>query len=530
MVIGFVRRHWKWAVTLLFGVAVFFFWNCLYPQSLSYHEQKQLFLWTWGYLATDLSVAGGLADWLSEFMVQFYYVIWLGALCLALFFIAFQRLSYLVFADLAGSDGWIVYMLSYVLPIVMILLMGDINLMTAFPVAVVLSLLAVWMMNKAASKCKRSIWLDILLIPIIYWAVGGGCTWLYLVLRLIFILRNGYGRGIDRKLMYCCSFLYLLCLQVVADKTLLQQWPQKSVYLGLNYYLVPMKYPGEKIGYDATVYELLMQDYLVRNERWDDIIERAEKYQVTAVFSSNCINLALAQKGQLADRMFEFYQTGDDALLLHRVRDNMSTYPTMEAFWRLGLVNSCLRYAADLQESILNARKSGRLTKRLAECYMVNGNYPAAKKNIDLLKHSLFYRKWAKEAGRMLGNEALINNHPVYGKVRRLRFKNDMMFSYREKHKILGQLFMNNPQNRMALSYFLGELLLRGDHNMFLHYLPWAKQYGGYLNMPWGYQDAVKAIETRGALKNSPYAEYGKRQSQKQMAHIQVPEMEESVK
>ena len=129
--------------------------------------------------------------------------------------------------------------------------------------------------------------------------------------------------------------------------------------------------------------------------------------------------------------MFDFYQSGEDALVAPRMRDNMSSYPTMETFWRLGMVNSSLRYASDLQESILNARKSGRLTKRIVQCQMVNGRYAIARKNIDLLRHSLFYSEWATKAEAMLGDEAAIDNDNELGRVRQLRFRKEMVYSYR---------------------------------------------------------------------------------------------------
>ena len=95
---------------------------------------------------------------------------------------------------------------------------------------------------------------------------------------------------------------------------------------------------------------------------------------------------ALAQQRLLADRMFDFYQTGEDALILPRTRDLTSMLPSAEVFWRLGMVNSAQRYMFDTQESILNARKSGRCTKRIAECMMVNGHYQTARKQTALLR------------------------------------------------------------------------------------------------------------------------------------------------
>jgi hypothetical protein len=226
---------------------------------------------------------------------------------------------------------------------------------------------------------------------------------------------------------------------------------------------------------------------------------------------SNSVNLALSQKGQLSDRMFDFYQSREDALLMPMRSDLISNMPTAEAFFRLGLVNSAQRYMSDMQESILNGRKSGRMEKRIIECLLINGKYVVARKHIDLLRKSLFYRTWAEEAALCLNNDAKVAAHPVMGRLRRLRFKEDFLFSYAEADKILGRLFWENKENKMALEYFIGQILLNGNIPFFMQSLSWAQQYGNYTRMPLVYQDAVNYVQQQGNVPSSPYGAYVKR-------------------
>ena len=420
-------RYWNWGLSVLVGIGIFLFWYVAYPHALSYQEQYQLFLWTWDYFWERMSLPGGLADWLGEFIVQFYYVEWIGALLLALLFVALQRLT------------------------LRLLTHGD------SPRVIRLRLLTQGT------------------VPMILLSAG-----------------------------------WLLAVQLAVYAWLLPQWPLSMAMTGLNYYRIPLHYP-QWSGYDKDMYELIRMDYLVRHERWDEIVKRAGEYQVRAPFWSNCVNLALSQKRLLADRMFDFYQSGEDALIIPRTRDLTSMLPSAEAFWRLGMVNSAQRYMFDTQESILNGRKSGRCTKRIAECMLVNGHYQTARKQIDLLKKSLFYRDWAEEAEAMLGNEAKVNAHPVYGRLRKLRYKENFLYSYEEMDKMLGLLFMNNQENKMALDYFMAQMLLKGNMQGFQQYLQWAQQYGGYRMMPLGYQDAMRCIQMQGRVAGSPYAAYVKR-------------------
>ena len=76
---------------------------------------------------------------------------------------------------------------------------------------------------------------------------------------------------------------------------------------------------------------------------------------------------------------------------------------------------------------------------------------------------------------------------------------------------MFGLLFMNNTENKMALDYFLAQMLLRGNVKGFQQYLGLAQQYGGYRQMPLGYQDAIMCIQRKGNVSGSPYASYVKR-------------------
>ena len=507
-------KYCNWGLSVLVGIGMFLFWYVWYPHALSYQEQYQLFLWTWDYFVERVSLPGGFADWLGEFIVQFYYVEWLGALLLALLFVMLHRVTLKLMDQKDHSTSLIPGLMSLVPVALLWWLMGDINVLLSLPVAIVLALALALIENQR----DRSMILTILLIPIIYWLIGP-VVWLYVIIRVI---QMGW------KHLWTAG--WLVAVQVMVYAWLLPQWPLQQAMTGLNYYRIPLHYP-QWSGYDKDMYELIRQDYLVRNERWDEIVKRAGEYQVRTPFWSNCVNLALSQKRLLADRMFDFYQSGEDALIMPRVRDLTSMLPSAEAFWRLGMVNSAQRYMFDTQESILNGRKSGRCTKRIAECMIVNSHYQTASKQLDLLKKSLFYRGWAKEMEKMIeaeieteteadqttptpsysGGEISVDKHTIYGKMRQLRYKENFLYSYEEMDKMFGLLLMNNTDNKMALDYFLAQMLLKGNLQGFQQYLGMAQQYGGYRQMPLGYQDVIRCIQMQGNVPGSPFASYVKR-------------------
>lgn len=540
---------------MLLGIGVLLFWGIGFPHALSYQEQYQLFLWTTDYFWERVSVAGGFADWVGEFITQFYYYPWIGAALLAILYVLLQRLV----ARLLPSS---LYLMSFV-PVVLVWWhMGNVSVLLSYLVAMIGVIFLEGILwgdgdNGLSGLNGRYGWgIEILLIPIIYWALGP-MVWLYALLRMA---RSGWKKG--------WLLLWTGAVQVMISAWILVQWPLTMITLSMTYFRVPMEIPvlqwlipvvtagivwggrgffgnglNERYGlngryggwyivqvvvlvvlgwfsfnkgYDKDVYELIWQDYQIRHEQWDKIIKRAKDHVVRTTFWSNSVNLALSQKRLLADRMFDFYQSGDDALIMPRMRDLTSNLPSAEAYYRLGLVNSAQRYMFDIQESILNGKKSGRCTKRIVECMLVNGHYKPSLKYIDLLEKSLFYRGWAQEARRVVTADAKtreqrINAHPKLGWLRQIRFKDDFLYSHSEKDKIFGLLFMNNHDNKMALDYFIGEMLLRGNVQGVMQYMRWAEQYGGYRSMPIGYQDAVQCIRKQGNLSGSMYGSYVRR-------------------
>ncbi len=174
------------------------------------------------------------------------------------------------------------------------------------------------------------------------------------------------------------------------------------------------------------------------------------------------------------------------------------------------IVNSARRYMYDIQESILNGRLSGRCMKRIAGCFIVDGQYTMARKYLDVLKQSLFYRRWALDSEQALGKDALIEANADWKRARQFRFRKNFLYSYEQAYKMFGLLFTDNTGNKMALSYFMGDMLLKGKVQKFMGYMAWVQRYGGYQQMPVGYADALECIQSHGR-KSGLYAEYVQR-------------------
>ena len=80
---------------------------------LLYQEQYLLFLYIPSYFFDKLSYPGGVGEYIAEFLTQFYYYPYLGALIVALLLGGIQRLMYRIMLKMQkNSIDW--YVLSFI--------------------------------------------------------------------------------------------------------------------------------------------------------------------------------------------------------------------------------------------------------------------------------------------------------------------------------------------------------------------------------------------------------------------------------
>ncbi|MGI6222254.1 MAG: DUF6057 family protein [Prevotella sp.] len=531
---------YHYLLTLIFGIAVFAFWVYLYPGMLNFHEQYQLFLFNTDYFMERISRPGGLADYISEFLVQFYYVPALGGLVIALLMMLQQRMCYRLQASLGISDGW--YALSFVPSVVLWCYQTDENALLSFTVALTLliPLMAAYV-KVSQNRLSSALWLFIG-VSIIYWLLGA-VVLVYVAFALAHALLTHRNPIIEMlSLVWALAFIWISA-----------QWlpyPLYRLYGGLHYFRFPAVIPymqmvvmvffalwplvplrilpvsqkpltqgiilaclivGTVVGlwlfYHPAKRESLEYDRLVRLERWDDVIRLANHHQPSTPMEVSCLNLALQMKGQMADNMFHYFQHGTDGLIPPFQREFTTPVPTSEIFYRVGLINDAERYAFEAQEAIPDFSKSGRLYKRLAECEIVNGHYAVAARFLRKLQQSMFYKSWADSAMTCLWNEQKVNANPEWKRLRAFRLTKDNLFSEKELDQFFGLLYAHNYSNRMAFEYLLAWQLLKGDLGAFNKYYPLGR-FAGYDHIPRSYQEALVYMwtQTHPNFQGMPYS------------------------
>ena len=548
-------KSWKPLLSLLFGVAVVIFWSVPYMSGLCFQEQYQMFLFDIGYFLERIVLPGGLADYISEFLVQFYYMPVLGGTIIALLLMSIQAISWGLMKQYGMKAVFPGYLLSFVPSIVLWCAMGDQNLLLSFVVALSGALLMGWIHNRFHNRLVKVVF-ELVSTALVYWFLGP-VVFLYAALMIGDTLMKGKQNGHILSSLGYSACLLILTVAWILLTTQSLQYPLYRIFSGLNYYRYPgtvsplplgvmiwtvvvvffgmvpdghawikklqqskvvmalayvlvivASWFGIKASFDAMTYDLIDYDFLVRTEQWDKIIEKAEKKPATTPLSVSCVNLALSQKGMLADRLFEFYQNGGEGLFPTFTRDMISPVSTAEIFFRLGMVNDAERYMFEAQEAIPNYRKSARLTRRIIECEIINGNYMVAAKLLRRLQKTLFYSNWSNQTMSLLGNEKAINQHPIYGKLRKYREKKqDFLFSDREMDQMLGLLFLNDNHNKMAYEYLVCYELLQRDMEKFMQYYPLGR-FVDYDHIPRSFQEILIGnwMKTHSDPRTIPYS------------------------
>ena len=548
-------KTWKPLLSLLFGVAVVIFWAVPFVGGLCFQEQYQMFLFDTGYFLERIVLPGGLADYISEFLVQFYYMPVLGGAIIALLLMGIQAAVWGLMKQYGARHDFPGYLLSFLPGIALWCAMGDQNVLLSFVVALFGALVIGWIHNRFHNRLVKVVF-ELVSTALVYWFLGP-VVFLYAALMIGDTLKNAKQKGnVFSGIGYSACILILTIAWILLTTQTLQ-YPLYRIFAGLNYYRYPgaisplpfvvmvwavvipflgmipcrqkslqklqqskvvialsyvlvivASWFGIKASFDEMTYDLIDYDFLVRTEQWDKIIEKAEKKQATTPLSVSCVNLALSQKGMLADRLFEFYQNGGEGLFPTFTRDMISPVSAAEIFFRLGMVNDAERYMFEAQEAIPNYRKSARLTRRIIECEIINGNYQVAAKLLRRLQKTLFYRNWANQMMALLGNEKAINRHPVYGKLRKYREKKqDFLFSDREMVQMLGLLFLNDNHNRMAYEYLMCYELLQRDMEKFMQYYPLGR-FVGYDHIPRTFQEILIGnwMKTHSDPRTIPYS------------------------
>lgn len=517
-------------------IALLVFWRFFYANHLLHKEQMQLFLLTFGYLQEHLSVQGGLAIYLGEFITQFFLNKWVAAILVSVLLIFLAIGIQKVLKTVSGNG---IYLLSFLPVIGYHFMLFDPYYKLAGLVAVVLSVwsVVVFLQFKRANL-RTSIGFVLLLLN--YWFLGGAFILFalsailievlvkfkpneeieanhsllkiipaYVIIALLvpyltrqFLVTDHLLSAYFSRAFYQFSFILptpvMLMLLSVPVLPFIYGWlPQnriKTFYGVLGVLLLAVLILGSNQLPNFSEEKEMSYDNLVQKQDWNGIIQLAENAPPVGSQSKLSLSLALAKTGQMSTKLFHFNPEPNDFFIPFNIRGQAPIIAN-EPYYYMGLTNFSKMFCIETIESTPDEKMPVRAVKRLAEDYIIDGQYQLAERYLWYLERTLFYRKWAKEAQQFLFNDEKVTTHPVWGKLRKQRVHDDFYYQYEHNDLALISLLRSDQQNKMAYEYLMGWYLLRKDFDEFLKYLPLVTTFD-YKEFPRVYQEALAYIFT----------------------------------
>ncbi len=461
-----ISKIMLWSITLFF-VAVWCLLSFYESSLLQRIEAQSLFLFDDTFFDATMNVPAGLLAYLGSFLMQFFYYPALGAtifvLLLLLLFLLVKKVfdisgrysmfallpSVLILASNTQAGYWIFYIKHPGWYYVALLgVMASLLAMWAFrkiswrmwlPFVVAWSVLLFPVLGIyacASSVCmgvmglscavrssnRKRLWMGgiipliaavvlVALVPYIWYHF-------YSTVSLEFIYGAGlpifswdFGRELNQSILpywvpFVLLFVAMLCFSATVGK--MKEAPSgfrrllvSLVSLLLYFlYLCFVRY----YWYDNQNFRIEnLQDSALWNLNWREAADLARNVDVPSRQIVMNKNVALLNLGRAGDEMFT-YPDGS-AEIDAPMNVHLTQTGGMMMYFLYGKFNFCYRWCVE------NAVESGwkpEYLKHAVRCMLAQGEYTLAKRYINILKHTMFHKGWAREYEKYIDNPELL--------------------------------------------------------------------------------------------------------------------------
>lgn len=240
---------------------------------------------------------------------------------------------------------------------------------------------------------------------------------------------------------------------------------------------------------DANFHKELRMQQCVENLDWEGVLSEAayaEDEPTRAIVMMK--NLALFRLGLQGDKMYH-YKTGAKAsntpLPLH-----MTQVIGRLVYYHYGQTNFCYRWC--VEDGVEGGWRIEYL-KYLLRCSLVNGEDRVARKYINLLKHTRYYKEWACRYERFLGDRKALAAEAEFEPILHLKNTGDVLasdMSITEKF-LMYQFIYNNSDDKLFQEQALLSALWTKDIQTFWpRFFQYATSHAGQ-HMPIHFQEAA---------------------------------------
>lgn len=486
---------------IVFG-ALFAFLQMCFEYHFYYIEQSQLFLFSEAYIRNKLLLPGGFSMLVAEFLVQFFIRPYVGALVTAVLLTGVGVCTAGIVKRIAPVSGLFIL---YVLPMLALLFMHfDFNYRVQGTVCYLMMMALLCGYMRIRNDLFRLV-AGCVLVPVLFWLAGSITVlfagmvclfeglrktpkWYISLIGVAEVLLLGVGTvyfslmgeyrwvfGPDlyyhytlhpKEIIYyswiCLPLVFLIAFFVRNKNSL----SGKKLFAGISCIaqlamIAAVLWWGMPKYSDAKTLKLKKLDYFARTEQWDKTIEEC-KGKLTNFLYMCHLNMALANKGELSDKMFNFDQRGPQGLLVQWNKSENISCMLSDIYFTMGAIASSQEMAF---EGYVSAMEDGnpRMLKRLVQTNLIYGTYPVAEKYISILEKTYAYRDWAQSQRKYLYNDEVVESDPILGTRRRMLPDRNSLAMIKGLAGDLALFLEKGPANSATLQYLGAMYLLAKD-------------------------------------------------------------------
>lgn len=510
-------------------VILLFFWQEKYlPFHYEYIEQFRLFHFSSEYFIEHCSYSSGPIEYMASFFIQYFNMPYIGAITVTILLFLIGIGMKQIFKRIVSH---IDMPLAYLLPVLFLLIAGmDFNYHLEGTLAFALT---VGLLN-AQIRITRPILRivsGVLLSWILYYVAGPAflpftlCSVIYewykqeiskiysfLILpmavmpacyayfiqhseafRFIFLPDAYANHRVERQTVLYYAWIALPLLFTLA--CLLKRW-QKPLSSNVRGILVAIQaivlfvilYQGNEKYNSSSFKQVKELDYYSRNQKWDQILNLP--YSSSNNLQLVCFkNLAMAQKGILADKGLHHKQYGNDALWIDWDQSSIVSTLLSDLYYAMGHIALAQRYAF---EGVVASEweVNPYLFLRLIQTNLIFGHYDVAEKYIRFLEDTR-YREQVHAYRKFLYNDTLVEQDKELGGKRKGVSGTKGLSEMKGLPNDLLQIAFANPENRIVLEYVGMYILFEKNIPLFKMFIENFYQAPGLQPIPTHFQEAI---------------------------------------
>ncbi|MDR1332239.1 MAG: DUF6057 family protein [Tannerella sp.] len=513
---------------LLVCLAWFLFLQMRGRYHFFYLDQENMFVHAASYFLSLIERPGGMVEYLNAYMIQFFCLPCCGALTLSALLTLTGMLTAAVVRRMAPHAN--LFVCSLLPAVTLFFPLFDFNYSYSGIIAYLLMLVALCLYFPIASAGMRVAYA--LAVSVILFWLAGAIAFLFVVCVFFRELLNrfsqAYGFLVPLLLIAGLAIWGVMCSWAGDYRFLLlpdgyyTRRLQPGIVIYFSWICLPVLLllaivlrgrrpvkPGRRLAERLVQLVIVVSffafgmknyvnlkaeffkelDYLVRTEQWDRVIERCEGNMSNYLYKCY-LNLALAEKDELGDRMFAFDQSGLRGLLLPKSRATHISAMLSDVYFSMGHVALSQQMAFEAGVST-PGEGSPRMYKRLIQTNLITGAYPVAEKYIALLEKTYHYSAWATAQRRFLWNDEAVEADSTLGMKRKCIPSRNSISEIYGLDSDLKQIARQNPAHRATAQYAGAIYLLDKDMEAFRDFIE--TSYGTEVlpALPKSFQEAV---------------------------------------